>query len=257
MGGSKSLPVQNRCPAPGEQLAASRVKTGIFLQVRLDSRRLPRKALLPLPGGNVIQHAMRALKLIKADIHALLTDGQSANELSDLAEVEGFALFTGPSADVLERFCRAIGHFKVTRVIRATGDNPLVSAGLAQNLLSVHGAEGLDLSHFSGLPVGTGVEVVEAKVLIESSARTDDPYEHEHITTYAYRHPDDFRIGRIPCPETCYLPPARVTLDTEADYQLISRIFAELFRKKPLETEEIVLWFKENHILNIPSSQRA
>ncbi len=48
------------------------MRTGIFIQVRLGSTRLPGKALLPLPGGSVIQHVMRALAAVPADVHALL-----------------------------------------------------------------------------------------------------------------------------------------------------------------------------------------
>ncbi len=41
--------------------------TSVFLQVRLDSSRLPRKALLPLGDRQVVSHAMRALKNVKAE----------------------------------------------------------------------------------------------------------------------------------------------------------------------------------------------
>ena len=50
------------------------VTTGVFLQVRLGSRRLPRKALLPLGDSTVIRQAMRALRRVPAGVHALLTD---------------------------------------------------------------------------------------------------------------------------------------------------------------------------------------
>ncbi len=36
-------------------------KIGIFLQARLESNRLPEKALLNLGGITVVEHAMRAL----------------------------------------------------------------------------------------------------------------------------------------------------------------------------------------------------
>ena len=112
--------------------------TGLFLQVRIHSTRLPGKALLPLPGGNVIQHAMRALKLIPVDIYALLTDETSAPALEKSAAGEGFDLFTGPEQDVLQRYLLAAEFYKTGCLIRATGDNPLVSASLGQEILQVH-----------------------------------------------------------------------------------------------------------------------
>ena len=53
------------------------MRTGIFVQVRLASTRLARKALLPLAGSTVIGHVMRALALVPADVRALLTDPAS------------------------------------------------------------------------------------------------------------------------------------------------------------------------------------
>ena len=254
MGGNKSLQIQKGCPEPGKPVEDARVKTGVFLQVRLNSRRLPEKALLLLPGGNVVRHCMRSLKPIEADNHVLLTDESSAPVLAGWAKDEGFTLFTGPSEDVLKRFCMAIRFFGVSRVIRACGDNPLVSARLAEMLLTIHEKKGLDLSHFIDIPLGTGVEVIQSKALLESERRSSDPYEHEHITTHAYRHPEDFKVEDIPCPGQYFLPQARVTLDTEPDYRLISRIFRDLYRHRPVEIDEVIDWFKRKGSFKVPTA---
>jgi len=227
--------------------ASPRPGLAVFIQARLGSRRLPGKALLPLQGGNVIQLAMRALKRLPADVHALLTDRESFETLAPFAREESFEVFPGPEEDVLERFCLAIEAFRARRVVRATGDNPLVSPRLAELLLRLHEAEGADLSHFAGIPLGTGVEAVEAEALIQARAASRDPYEHEHITTYLYRHPERFRVRHLPSPPECALPEARVTLDTEEDYRLIARLFQELYHGHPIETEEIVAWFRLQH----------
>ena len=70
-------------------------RTGIFLQVRLDSTRLPQKALLPLERYSVVEHAMAGLRRVKADIYALVTDRKSASTLSKYAKSQGFDVFSG------------------------------------------------------------------------------------------------------------------------------------------------------------------
>lgn len=45
--------------------------TALILQGRLDSTRLPNKALLPLGDVPMILRAMEALKTVAADIHIL------------------------------------------------------------------------------------------------------------------------------------------------------------------------------------------
>jgi spore coat polysaccharide biosynthesis protein SpsF len=218
---------------------------GVFLQARLNSRRLPGKALLPLAGAPVLQHALRALRRVEADVHALLTEPGSRTALEPLATAEGFAVFVGPEEDVLERFCLAARHFGVGRLARATGDNPLVSARQTWALLELHRAGRWDLCHFLGPPLGTGVEVVETDALEAANRASSDPYEHEHITTYLYRHPRRFRIAEPACPKAWSCPEARVTLDTLEDYELLQRVFRDLYRGQPIETEPLVAWLRE------------
>lgn len=126
--------------------------TGIFVQVRLGSTRLPAKALLPLPGGCLIRHVMRSLAGVPADVRALLTDGRSVEALRPHAAAEGFEVFAGPDEDVLARYCMASRTYGIDRIIRATGDNPLTSARLARDIILEHERARADLSHFVGIP---------------------------------------------------------------------------------------------------------
>jgi spore coat polysaccharide biosynthesis protein SpsF len=190
---------------------------------------------------------LRALKSIQADVYALLTDSSSVAALAPLAEPEGFSVFVGPEQDVLARYARAAEQYRVRRIIRATGDNPLVSARAAEALLTLHEREGYDLSHYLDNPLGTGVEVLETEALLRANARATDPFEREHITTYLYRRPQEFRVGEIPCPEQWAFA-QRLTVDTEEDYALMQELFADLYAGRPIEIEEVVGWLKRHTI---------
>jgi spore coat polysaccharide biosynthesis protein SpsF len=227
-------------------MARPRVKIGVFLQARLGSTRLPRKALLPLAGRPCLSHVMRALRSVKADVFALLTDAESTPVFRPLAEAAGFEVFTGPAQDVLARYCLAANHFRATRVVRATGDNPLVSAELANLNLRLHEKLSADLSRLRGAPLGTGVEVVETIALYAANMLSADIYEHEHITTYLLRHQDRYKVLEIPCPRNVLHPNAHVTLDTDKDYEFIQRIFNDLYRGKPIKTSRLMQWLLKN-----------
>jgi spore coat polysaccharide biosynthesis protein SpsF len=219
------------------------MRVGIFIQVRLASTRLPSKALLPLPWGTVIQHVMRSLAGVPADVRALVTEAMSVEMLSPLAMAEGFGVFIGPEQDVLARYCMAAREHRVDHVMRATGDNPLTSAALARGILSAHLRTGSDLSHYVGIPWGSGVEVVRSEALFIAEEEAVDPAEREHITTFLYRHPERFTIdGREP-PPGLRLSEARVTVDTEEDYVRVKRIFEDLYRGEPLEVRDLAAWF--------------
>jgi spore coat polysaccharide biosynthesis protein SpsF len=221
------------------------VRTGVFVQVRLGSTRLPSKAVLPLAGSTVIQHVMRAVSAIPAEVRALLTDPASADALRPLAGPEGFRLFVGSPDDVLGRFCAACREYSTDRVVRVTGDNPLTSARLASVILSLHGERRADLSHFLDIPWGMGVEIVEARALFEAERDARDGAEREHITTYHYRHRDRFLIVEEPAPPAFRLPDARITVDTGEDYQRICALFDKLYMGRPIEAESVVRWFRE------------
>ncbi len=218
------------------------MRTGVFIQVRLGSTRLPSKAVLPLAGATVIQHVMRAVRPVEAEVHALLTDPASAERLSSLAAAEEFLLFVGSPEDVLARFCAACRQYEVDRVVRVTGDNPLTSGKLASGILAVHDEARADLSHYLDLPWGMGVEAVETGALFRAERDAVDKAEREHITTYHYRHRDLFRIVEERPPAWAFMPDGRVTVDTPQDYQRMKRLFEDLYTGSPIEVEAVVRW---------------
>jgi spore coat polysaccharide biosynthesis protein SpsF len=219
---------------------------GIFVQVRLASSRLPRKALLPLGGSTVIEQVMAALARVPADVHALLTDADSAAELAEPARRSRYELFVGPAGDVLARFHQAALRYGVRTVVRATGDNPLVCPHLACAILEEHERLGPHLSHYIGCPLGTGVEVVTVEALAQAAERASDPEEREHMTTYLYRHRDAYRVHEPWVSEAWRHDETCVSVDTVEDHERVMHIYADLFRGHPIEALEVVRWLRSH-----------
>lgn len=232
-------------------MGSGREVIGVFLQARLDSRRLPQKALLPLAGMTVIEHAMASLIDVEADVHAVLTDEQSADALQPYAEKWGFRVFPGDAEDVLLRFVHAADRYGVTTIIRATGDNPLVSRYLAEDILDQHLSAEADYSGYLGMPLGTGVEILNADSLRTAEEEASDPYEREHVSPFLYRHPERFTIYRPSVTEEFAFSGARVTLDTEKDYHLLQEIFDDLYTLQPIETDRLVEWLTEKQGMRV------
>jgi spore coat polysaccharide biosynthesis protein SpsF len=214
--------------------------TGVFLQARLDSSRLPNKALLELGGRTAVEHAMLSLRRVPATVHALLTDEASATLLAPRAARAGFRTFVGPRDNVLERYVLAAREFGVSTVVRATGDNPLVSWELARMAVREFLARGVDYFGYDGPPLGTGVEVVRASALERAIRETRDTYDTEHVTAYLYRNPAHFQVSRIQSPHAFRMPSARVTLDTQEDYVNLCAIYLNLYRGSPIPVFRLV-----------------
>lgn len=221
------------------------IKTGVFLQVRIASQRLYGKALLDLAGKPVVWHAMRSLLRIPAHQYALLTDEDSAVHLERVAGETGFDLFTGDPHDVLERYCAAVRYYGVDEVVRATGDNPLVSAHTARRAIALRREQVADYAGITGTPYGTGVEIINAYALLDLASWTKERYDREHVTPGLYRNPDRYSIATRTTDSATYLPEFRVTLDTPEDYSWLSFIYSRLYHGEPIEVNELVAFAQD------------
>ena len=242
-------------------------KLGVFLQARIDSSRLPGKALFKIQGKTIVSHAMTALRQIDADVYALLTDENSFSSLFAEAKNNGFEIFKGSATDVLARFVSAGEFFKVKTIIRATGDNPLVDAETATLILDSHLLERADYSGFNGIPLGTGVEVLNFNSLLKAKNLSSKQYDHEHVSPFLYNNPNLFKINRIMAPPEYCFPKGLVTIDTKDDFDYVERLYSKLYKGIPLTTKKIIPWFKtkrtrivqgnKKKILIIPSTLRG
>ncbi len=216
--------------------------TGVFVQVRLGSIRLPGKALLEIEDRPAIEHAMRSLRRLPASVHALLTDAASESRLSPHASRCGFRVFAGPREHVLERYVLAARRFGVDEIVRATGDNPLVSWELARMAVAERRRRDADFLAYDGPPLGTGVEVVRAAALERALDESTDPFDAEHVSPYLYRNPDRFRCVRLVAPPAYRAAEARVTLDTPEDYERIMALMRAVYDGTPVPVIRLVRW---------------
>ena len=205
--------------------------TAIILQARIDSKRLPEKALLLLDGKPLLFRVMEALNQIPVDLRILACPEDSKTSFAPLAEEAGFKLFTGPKEDVLERYCQAIRRFSIKHVIRATGDNPFVFTDAAIAINAEAMALKADYAGYSGLPVGAGIEVVLSSALRHIKMPT--AFDQEHVCPYLYNHPEFFHLHRPLAPIRWQGPNIRLTVDTQEDFDRAKKLYAAL-KNEPL-----------------------
>ncbi|MDR2510337.1 MAG: spore coat protein [Spirochaetaceae bacterium] len=204
--------------------------TAVILQARLDSSRLPRKAMLPLGGEPLVFRVMEALHTINAEIWILACPEDAKELFAPLAERAGFKLFSGSKEDVLSRYTSAICEFGLqnARIIRATGDNPFVFADAANSINDEARPLGADYAGYAGLPYGAGVESVSAAALLLAAEKAEDPYEREHVCPYLYRNGEYFKLHRPLAPAYWQAPALRLSVDTHADYIAALSLYDEL-----------------------------
>ncbi len=220
--------------------------TGIFLQARLNSKRLPEKALLDLSGKTVVEHAMDSLRKVPADVHALLTDEESFDILKKYVTNYDFEIYAGSSEDVMKRYLDAAHFYETDTIIRATGDNPLVSWEMAIEIMKIFFKKGSDFASYLNLPLGTGVEILKTEALKRAFEETSSGYYREHMSPYIKDNPHKFDVCRPEVDETFSVPDAVVTLDTVEDYLYISKIYEDLYRSGPIALIDLITWLRNN-----------
>ncbi|WP_428768545.1 methyltransferase domain-containing protein [Treponema sp. HNW] len=200
--------------------------TAVIVQCRLASSRLPKKALLPLgsTGKPLFLCTLDAMKKVKADTYWLACDAASYDVLAPLCEQNGWNCFGGSENDVLSRFCGIIEKTGASRIIRATADNPFLCYEAARASIDGYKKRGCDYFTFSGLPHGSGVEVLSARALLHAHARTTDAFEREHVGPALYNHKDVYTCIFEQAPAQWNMPHLRTTVDTPADYRRAQRI---------------------------------
>lgn len=199
------------------------IQAALIVQMRLDSTRLPKKALLPLGNTILASYVMHRLRAIPAVSYILACDEASYETLAPYAAEQGFSIVAGPKDDVLLRYCIAAKNTDAPWIIRATGDNPLVSYELASLLLK-QADEEVDYAAHTGMPKGMGVELVKKSALERVCTVTNEPYYREHVCPYIYEHPELFKVLKIQAPQKYAIPGASVTVDTLDDYTFVKSI---------------------------------
>ena len=210
----------------------------VVVQARLNSSRLPRKALRNLCGKPLLAYTLDAMRQIPAERYILACDHASAAEFAPIAEQFYYTLISGSETDVLGRFCSVVRKFEsslrpITTIIRATADNPFLFAEAAEaSLRRFAELEEPDYFTYTGIPHGSGVEILKAKSLLTAERLTADEYDHEHVGPALYRHTDTFICVLEAAPLQWYAPQLRTTVDTQEDFERAELMMSYLQKGK-------------------------
>ena len=210
----------------------------VVVQARLNSSRLPRKALLNLCGKPLLAYTLEAMREIPAERYILACDHASAADFAPIAEQFHYTLISGSETDVLGRFCSVIKQFEtslrpITTIIRATADNPfLFTEAVEASIKRFIELDEPDYFTYTGLPHGSGIEILKAKSLLIAERLTNDAYDHEHVGPALYRHTDTFICIKETAPLQWYAPHLRTTVDTQQDFNRAELMMRYLQREK-------------------------
>lgn len=208
------------------------MKRVAILQARLDSSRYPGKVLADLKGRPVIEHIITRLKSATQldQVCVAIPAEHKEDKLAEALALLDVTVVRGHASDVLARYIQAAYETKADIIVRATGDNPLVSPEIIDQQVALLQAEPeLDYVITEGMSVGVTTESFTLKTLEKLDFLAKHPDHREHVTLYLRRNPGPFVMRRLDPPEFLANPNYRLTLDTAEDHEVLSRIYNKLY----------------------------
>jgi len=231
------------------------MKTAVFIPVRTQSTRLPKKALLKIKGKPVIEHLIERVKLAKLPDMIVLctTTNPSDMVLIHIAQRNGIEYFRGSEKDIVDRHLNAALKYDVDFIVNVDGDDIFCDPEYVDKIVKLFMKTHADFIKFEGLPLGAspiGIKVDALKKVhqIKDTKVTETGWGTYFIETGLFKveYPDVKDHG-------LRHPEIRMTLDYPEDYKFFKAVFNELYRPGKVFTlkEILALLRRKPHIVEI------
>jgi spore coat polysaccharide biosynthesis protein SpsF len=204
----------------------------------MGSTRLPGKVLKPIAGRPMLSYQLERLRSAsRVDrIVVATTTSPIDDEIVDFCSAERVACTRGSEQDVLSRYAEAAAQFNADVIARVTSDCPLIDPALIDCAIAEFETGGRRYDYLSNMieptwPYGMAIEVFTTVALMEADREAVAPAEREHVTPFIYWRPQRYRLkSLVRSPGLSF---HRWTVDTQEDFELVSRIIEALYPRKP------------------------
>jgi len=206
------------------------LKTGIIIQARMDSSRLPGKVLMDINGKPMLTRVIDQVKKVKHidEIIVATTNRDIDNKILELTYIENVNCFRGSPYDVLSRYYEAAKQYNLDIIIRITADCPLIDPKIVDKVIKLFLLNKDKIVTNGGIydiqrtyPRGLDVEVFSFDLLNATYRSASKNYEREHVTPFMYS-----ELNKVSYLKSkVNLSHHRWTVDTLKDIEFIREIY--------------------------------
>ncbi len=226
--------------------------------VRMNSTRLPKKALSDLNGLPLTLQLIRRLKCSKNISNIVVCTSSHPDDaiLLDKANDWGVDSYAGSQKDVLSRLIDVCDLYEADAVLRITGDNPFTDSDNIDRLIEHHIDTSSEYTRTNRLPLGVTAEVMSANMLKKLHKSILDPDQTEYMSFFAFNS-DMFHCEVLDPLEGQERPYYSLTVDYPKDLELVRRIYSELSINGSIPTLDSVIQFLDQDINYKPISKNT
>jgi spore coat polysaccharide biosynthesis protein SpsF len=195
--------------------------------------------MLPILGKSLLYRMIERLRMINHNVQLVIATSQEASD--DIIEKEsafiGVPCYRGSLNNLADRHYHAAKYFDAEVVVKIPSDCPLIDPEIIDEVLDFFFHHPGEYDYISNLhpatyPDGNDVEIMTMACLEKVLHEAKKQMELEHTTPYIWENPEKFRIGNVIWDMGLdYSMSHRFTIDYEADYHFINRVFEELYHK--------------------------
>lgn len=203
--------------------------SGLIIFSRLDSSRLPQKALKKIGNKTLLEYVLERAKQIqgKRKIIIATTKRATDNKIASFARVNKIEIFRGNYKDIAKRAYDCCKFFNLKKFARICGDRPFFEPKIVNILFNNLEKKNLDFAtnnKIKTFPSGMICEVLTVNALKKVIISTTDSYQREHITDYIYKNEKIFKIFNYKCPIKD-ISEKHFAIDTEKDLKKMKWFF--------------------------------
>ena len=222
--------------------------TGVIIQARMGSKRLPGKVLKPFPfgiGDPLLQVIIqKLLKTFKSNQIFVATSIDIQDDpIFSLCSKMNINCFRGSKNNVLSRFIAiAKNNSRWKYIMRFTADNPFISCEELNAFLTNFSFTEKEYCYSEGLPLGMNFEIVNKKLLLSLENKRLSKLDKEHVTRYI----------KNKLPEKCIkysfksFGNVRCTIDYPQDFLVLSAVQSIINQKNLNDLEGVKEAFESN-----------
>jgi len=233
------------------------VRVVAIIQARMGSSRLPGKILMPLAQKPVLAHVVERLSCCRMldEIVVATSNDDDDVVVSDFCADNNINCYRGSLQDVLDRYYQAAKIFQADSIVRITADCPVIDPVVVDAVVAGYLSGEYDLYGLGGeFPDGLDCTVFSFSAIERAWKEAKLKSEREHVCPYIENNQNLFKNGMLELFKG--LSGQRWTLDESDDYDLLCRIFNELYRQdSPFLTHEILQLIKNNPSLSTINSK--
>lgn len=229
----------------------SNTKVTAIVQVRLNSMRLPEKALKNIRGKTLIKLLIDRLSLSKEiDDVLIATSTNSKNKkLVKYLKDNNIKVFQGSENNVLKRYYDASKKNNSNIIIRITGDCPLIDPQLIDKFLRIFKKKKVDyLNNIypPTFPDGLDIEIFSFQALKKTYKLAKTQYDKEHVTPFMQ---NSKTLKKLNIKSKIDYSKIRLTVDEKEDIEVLKLVIKHFGSKLNFNLKDLIKLYKKKPIL--------